>query len=161
MTDNLREKANARYAEAREKVGEAYVKGRASADAAVATSKAKAVKAATVTKANAKKAAKTTVDSVEKNPIVALLGGLAVGAIAAALLPRTKREDDLVGSVGKTVRGRASTAAKAARDTAKEQLDSLGVNADAAKGTIRDIANKIGAAASSATSAAADAVRKR
>lgn len=161
MTDNLRDKANARYAEAREKVGDAYAKGRASADAAVATSKAKAAKAATATKASAQKAAKTTVDSVEKNPIVALLGGLAVGAIAAALLPRTKREDDLVGTVGKSVRNKASTAAKAARDTAKEQLDTLGVNADAAKETFRDIASKIGTAASSATSAAADAVRKR
>ena len=71
MTDNLREKANARYAEAREKVGDAFEKGRTTADTAVATSKAKAAKAAAVTKANAQKAAKTTVESVEKNPIVA------------------------------------------------------------------------------------------
>lgn len=33
-------------------------------------------------------------------PLAAVIGGLAVGAIAAALLPRTQREDKLLGKTG-------------------------------------------------------------
>jgi hypothetical protein len=150
MADNLRGK-----------VENTYAKGRDHAASAAAISKEKAAKAAKATKVGAQKAAKKTVEGVEKNPLIALVGGLAIGAIAAALLPRTQREDALVGTVGKKVRSTASGAAKAARDTAKEQLDSLGVNAGAAKDQLRDIATKIGQAATSAGSAAANAVKKR
>lgn len=150
MANNLKDKASARYSEVREKAG-----------AAAKTAKMKAEKTAASTKAGAKKAAKKTVDSVEANPLAALIGGLAVGAIAAALLPRTRREDELVGKVGKKIRATASTAAKNARQTAKDQLDTLGVNANAARGQIRDLANKIGQAAAEATSAATDTIKKR
>lgn len=172
MADSLRNKASAKYNEARDKVGDAYAKSRASVETAAASSKAKALEAAEVTRANAKKAADATLANarkaadktakgIEHNPIVALAGGLAIGVIAAALLPRTAREDKLAGNVGKTVRKTASNAAKAATATAKEQLDSLGVNADAARAQFRDIATKVGKAAVSAGGAAADSVRKK
>jgi ElaB/YqjD/DUF883 family membrane-anchored ribosome-binding protein len=133
------------------------------AKAAVTANRAKqqAENAAASTRANARKAAAKTTEGVEKNPLAAIAGGLAIGAIVAALLPRTARENKLVGSVGNKVRSTASSAAQSARETAKEQLDTLGVNADAAKGQLRDLVSKISEAATSAGSAAADAIRKK
>jgi ElaB/YqjD/DUF883 family membrane-anchored ribosome-binding protein len=147
--------------EIREKVGGAYAQSKDKAADAARAAKLKAEKAASSTKAGAKKAAAKTVESVEANPLAALIGGLAIGAIAAALLPKTRRETELVGDVSNKIRSTATKAAKTARETAKEQLDTLGVNADAARGQLRDIANKIGKAASEATAAATDTIKKR
>jgi ElaB/YqjD/DUF883 family membrane-anchored ribosome-binding protein len=150
MADNLKGKAS-----------DAYEQSRKKAEAALAASKAKAVDAAAATKASAAKAARKTADGVDQNPLIAVVGGLALGAIAAALLPRTRREDRLMGGVGTKARETASKAAKAARSAGKDQLDTLGVSTDAAREQFRDLASKIGQAASSASSAAADIVRKR
>jgi ElaB/YqjD/DUF883 family membrane-anchored ribosome-binding protein len=172
MSDSLKDKASARYQEARDKVGDAVAKGRARAEGAYARGKANAEHAAAAGRAkardaaqsartNAKKAARKTSQSVEQNPLVALVGGLAIGAIAAALLPRTAREDKLAGNVGRTVRKTAKTAAKVARERAKSELDGLGVNADAARAQFKDIAAKVGKAAASAGAAAVDSARKK
>ena len=171
MADSLRTKATERYTDAKAKAADAVAKGktkaedaarlaREKAEQAAASTKAGAQRAASATKAGAKKAADKTSQSVETNPLAAIVGGLAVGAIVAALLPRTARENKLAGNVGRTVRDTASKAAKNATATAKDQLDALGVNADAAKGQLRDLISKIGEAATSAGSAAADTVRK-
>jgi ElaB/YqjD/DUF883 family membrane-anchored ribosome-binding protein len=160
MADSLREKASARYTQARDKAGDAYATGREKAEAALAKSKAKASEAAKATRVGARTAASKTVDSVERNPLAALVGGLAIGAIAAALLPRTAREDKLVGNVGSKVRKTAKAAATNARTAAKDQLSELGVSTGAAKDQLRDLVSKVGQAASSAGSAAAKTVRK-
>jgi ElaB/YqjD/DUF883 family membrane-anchored ribosome-binding protein len=182
MADRLKDKAGASYADARAKVGDAVAKGRVKADKAVSVARAKAETAANVARAkaleatskaresaaqarnsaeeNARKAAKTTVESVERNPLVAVAGGIAIGAIIAALLPRTAREDSVAGDFGRKVRSTAKKAASNARDTAKEQLDTLGVNADAAKGGLRNLVEKISEAATSAGNAAAETLRK-
>jgi ElaB/YqjD/DUF883 family membrane-anchored ribosome-binding protein len=161
MANSLRDKANARYSQARDKANDAYATGREKAEAALATSKAKAADAAKATRAGAKTAAAKTVDSVERNPLAALVGGLALGAIAAALLPRTAREDKLVGKVGSKVRNTAKAAASNARAAAKDQLSDLGVSPGAAKDQLRDLVSKVGQAASTAGSAAAKTLRKK
>jgi ElaB/YqjD/DUF883 family membrane-anchored ribosome-binding protein len=161
MPDTLKGKASATYDSARTKVEDSVSKGRVKASEAARSAKLKAENAAAQTKATAKKAAKQTVEGVGKNPMAALAGGLVVGAIVAALLPRTARENKLVGGVGNKVRSTAASAAKTARETAKGQLDTLGVNADAAKGQLRDLVSKISDAASSAGSAAVDTIRKK
>ncbi len=150
MADTLQDKASAKMSEAKQKAAEA-----------TRTAKAKAESAAATARIKAKKAADSSKKGLDHNPLGVVMGGLAVGAIVAALLPRTKREDDLAGNVGRTVRSTATKAAKNARETAKEQLDALGVNADAAKDQFRDLMGKLGEAASNAGSAAADAIRKK
>jgi ElaB/YqjD/DUF883 family membrane-anchored ribosome-binding protein len=145
----------------RDKVGTAYTKSKSKAGDAVKTGKAKANDAAKVTRATAQKAAEKTAQSVDRNPIAAVLGGLAIGVIAAALLPRTTREDKSMGKMGKNVRAQAAQAAKAAKTNAKDTLDNLGVNSEAARSQIRDLASKLGKAVASAGNAAADTVKKR
>ena len=130
---------------------------RSKADEALNTAKTKA----NIAKDNAGKAAKQAAESVESNPIIALIGGIAIGAIAAALLPRTLREDKTLGSMGTTVRNTASNAVKAAKTAGLDQLGTLGITTSAAKDQFRDIVKKIGQAAASASSAAGDTLRKR
>jgi ElaB/YqjD/DUF883 family membrane-anchored ribosome-binding protein len=143
----------------KDRVQSAYAKGKSKAETAVDAGKARATKAAKATQANARKAQTATAEGINRNPLAAVAGGLALGIIAAALLPHTKREDKLVGKVGKNVRAKASDAAKTARTTAMETLDSLGVNAASARGQFRDLASKLGEVASTAGKSAADAVR--
>lgn len=171
MSDNLRQKAEARYAEAREKVTEAVNSGRAAADEALknararadeayASARTKASEAATSARINAKRAASKTSEGIKTNPIAAVAGGLAIGAIVAALVPRTKREDETLGKTGKKLRDTAGKAAKAARDAGQSKLDSLGVNSEAARGQVKELLKKVGEAAGTAGTAAADTVRK-
>jgi hypothetical protein len=134
---------------------------RSKADEALTTAKTKAIHAKDAAKDSAGKAAKQAVETVESNPIVALVGGLAIGAIAAALLPRTAREDKTLGGIGTTVRNTASNAVKAAKTAGMGQLDTLGITTGAAKDQFRDIVKKIGQAAATASSAAGETLRKR
>lgn len=78
-------------------------------------------------------------DTIADSPAPALLGGLALGLIVGALLPRTERETELFGSFG----GRVGDAARAAFDAAREAGGAgLGdVRLDA--GTARDHAAKL------------------
>ncbi len=142
------------------KVSDAYARSKAKASSAVEASKDKAARAAKATAETARKAKQATADGVDRNPLSAVIGGLAVGMIVAAMLPRTKRENKIAGKVGKNIRTRAGDAAKAAGSSARETLDSLGVNKDAAKNQIRDLAGKLGEAAKVAGKSAAETARK-
>ena len=135
----FKDKASEQLRQAREKADDALKAARTKASEAADASRERAVKAAAASKRNAEQAARKTVESVKTNPLAAVLGGIAIGAITAALLPKTSREDDMLGKVGKTARKAAKGAAQAARDVGKEQLDTLGVNADAAKSQLRDL----------------------
>lgn len=171
MTE-MKDKATAKLSEAREKAGDAIntakakasnaaASARTKAKDATATARARSAEAMTSTKASARAAADKAATGIEHNPLIALVGGLAVGAIAAALLPRTKQEDKAVGNIGSKVRETASSAMKNARDTGKEQLDALGVNSGAAKDQMRELFDKISSAATSAASAASESLKKR
>jgi hypothetical protein len=140
--------------ELRKKVTAAYSSGKEKAETVMKTVRQSSAKVTGSTK-------KTTGESLEKNPIAALVGGLAIGAIAAALLPKTKRESEMLGKASNKVRSTASSAAKAARDAGKDQLDALGLNSGAARDQLRSVIDKIGQAASTASKAATDAVRKK
>jgi hypothetical protein len=98
---------------------------------------------------------------LDQNPLATVLGAVAIGAIGAALLPKTQHEDKHLGGIGRHLRGRARRAAQAAKETGKEHLDGLGLNRDTATSQLRDLAAKLGKVAVAATSAAADAARKR
>ena len=55
-------------------------------------------------------------------PLIALAGGLAVGAVVAALLPRSERERQLMSGVGEKVADRARDAAETAREATVARL---------------------------------------
>ena len=90
-------------------------------------------------------AGRRTADGIEGNPMAAVIGGLALGAIAGALVPILRQERQLFGNVGRRINDTARQAAVAARDAGKEKLDgftdqALGAvraSASAAAGTVR------------------------
>jgi hypothetical protein len=128
--ESARERTAAAYAAAREKAGSAY-----------------------------ETAGRRAGESIDSNPLAAVVGGLAIGAIAAALLPRTRQEDEYLGSAGRRVNEAAREAARAAREAGKGQLDELGLSRDGLKSKIDEFTGRAVGAVKSSAGAAAGAAR--
>lgn len=101
-----------------------------------------------------RKVAERAGKAIETNPLAVIAGGIAIGTAAGALLPKTKRETELLGSVGKRLTGVAAGAAEAARDAAKAELGSLPLSKDAAKAQVSKLIDQVAKAVSSAGEAA-------
>ena len=99
-------------------------------------------------------------EGIDSNPVAAVAGGLAIGAIVAALLPRTRREDELLGTVGRRINDGAREAARAAREAGKGQLDELGLSRDGLQSKLNDFTDRAVGAVKSSAGAAAGAARK-
>lgn len=108
---------------------------------------------------NASRARQTTSQGIDANPGIALIGGLAIGALAAALLPKSRKEQELLGTYGKQINDRAREAAKAAKDAGRDKLDELGLNKEAAKQKLNDVAKQAGEAVKTSATAAAQAAK--
>jgi len=99
-------------------------------------------------------------DTLGQAPLIALAGGIAAGALIAALLPRTDTEARLVRPTAKRVKNSARAAFTAARDTGTQRLDELGINRSRGEETIRSLIDGLTDAAKASATAAAEAVRK-
>jgi hypothetical protein len=106
----VRQSAAEAYQAARERTGSAYSTARDRAGDAYQTAR------------------RRTADGIDSNPLAAVFGGLALGAVAAALLPRTRREEALLGDVGRRLGDTAREAARAAREAGKDQIVELGLD---------------------------------
>lgn len=125
-----RERTAAAYAAARERAGSAY-----------------------------ETAGRKTSQSIDSNPVAAVVGGLAVGAIVAALLPRTSREEELLGPVGRKINDTARQAADAAKEAGRGQLDELGLSRDGLKSKLDEFTGRAVGAVKTSAGAAAGAAR--
>ena len=97
--------------------------------------------------------------SLAEAPLVAIAGGIAAGALIAALLPRTEAEDRLIRPTARRVRQSARAAATAARETGTQRLGELGLNREKGEETIRSIIDSVTDAAKASARAAADAAK--
>ena len=102
-----------------------------------------------------------TVDTFGEAPLIALAGGLAAGALIAALLPRTDTETRLVRPTARRVKNSARAAIDAARTTGEEWLDKLGINRQKGEETIKNLLDGLSDAARASGKAAVDAVRNQ
>ena len=66
-----------------------------------------------------------TRDGIEGAPLLALGGGLALGALIAAVLPKTQTEERLMGPLGGRITDGARAAANAAKEASRERLSEL------------------------------------
>ena len=124
--ETARERTSTAYQAARERAGDAY-----------------------------QSAARRTSDGIETNPMAAVAGGLALGLIAGALLPRTQREEELLGPAGRKITDTAREAARAAKEAGRQQIDELGLSRDAIQQRLGEFTDKaVGAVRSSADAAA-------
>lgn len=138
----------------------AYGKAGEKLSAAYSTSVDKAAEAIDTARQRAADAARRTADGIEQNPVAALVGGLALGAIVGALLPGTRKETELLGPIGGKVGDAAKTAAQAARETGLDKLDEIGLSRDNVREKVSKIFDEALKVASETSSAAAEAVRK-
>jgi hypothetical protein len=99
------------------------------------------------------------VDGVDSFPVVALAGGLAVGVLIGALLPRTRQEEELLGTLGGAINDRAKDAVFAARDAGQAKLVELGISQAAAGKQVGKLIESIAQVAESAGNAAVESVR--
>jgi len=100
-------------------------------------------------------------DTLGQAPLLALAGGLAAGALIAALLPRTEAETRLVRPTARRVKDTARAAFDAARDTGSQRLGDLGISREKGEETIRNLLNGLSDAARASADAAAQAVRSK
>jgi len=100
-------------------------------------------------------------DTLGQAPLLALAGGIAAGALIAALLPRTRTETRLVRPTARRVKSTARAAFDAARDTGRQRLDDLGLNREKGEATIRSLLDGLTDAARASARAASDTVRNK
>jgi len=114
-----------------------------------------AEKALDTTRETAREAARRAAEGIEANPLAVLVGGVALGVLAGAVVPRTEQEGKLLGPIGKRLNDTASGAAQAARDAGKAELDSLGLNKEAARDQVGKLLDGVAKAIATAGAAAA------
>ena len=134
---SLRERAGEAYDDARERAVEAYDQARAAA----------------------RKAGRNASDQFSEAPFVALGGGLALGALIAALLPTSRRERELLGPVTDRIRDTATAAAGAARDAGSARLGELGITRERGNDVFKQVIDGAADALRASAKAAATSVR--
>ncbi len=98
-------------------------------------------------------------DAIEDAPLIALAGGLALGAILAAILPRTQAETRALRPVGDRLAGTAKAAAEAAKEAGTSRLAELGLTREKGAETLRSIFEGASDAAKVSAKAAVGAAR--
>jgi hypothetical protein len=147
------------------KIGDSIKTAADSAKDSLATAKAKTTQSTATARAKASEAYEKgkgkTSDGIDKNPLAIVLGGIAIGAIVGALLPRTERETKVLGKAGKKLNKKARKMADAAKAAGKDQVESLGLNGDALRLQFRDLVSKAALAVKAAGQAATDAAKEK
>lgn len=153
-TDNGKDTGAAKGSEggAASKVTESLEAARARAAEAYDVARTRTSAAFDSARETASSATKRTADGIDANPMVAVVGGLALGAVAAVFLPKTKKEEELFGAVGQRIADTARQATQAAREAGKQKLDEIGINADSARQRASELVG-------SSAGAAVDAVK--
>jgi hypothetical protein len=100
-------------------------------------------------------------DTLGQAPLLALAGGLAAGALIAALLPRTEAETRLVGPTARRVKNSARAAAEAARDTSKQRFEDLGFTREQGAKQLNNFLDGVRDTAKASADAALEAVRNQ
>ena len=100
-------------------------------------------------------------DAIDANPLGVLVGGLAVGAIAGAIIPKSAKEKELLAPLGQKVSATAAAALAAAKETGRSELDNIGLSKGAAKDQARTLFQNVAKAAGTAGKAALDAGKEQ
>jgi hypothetical protein len=100
-------------------------------------------------------------DQVGGSPLLALGGGLALGALAAALLPRTRAEVRLMGKAGSRITTSARDAFDAAREAGREKLTELNITRDAGASAVQSLVDGLTEAARASGKAGLEAARNK
>lgn len=100
-------------------------------------------------------------DTLGQAPLLALAGGIAAGALIAALLPRTKAETRLVRPTARRVKDSATAAVEAARTTGRQRFQDLGFTREKGEEALNGLLDGLKDTARASADAALDAVRNK
>jgi hypothetical protein len=148
--DSAKAKTSRSSAAARQKASVAFEKGKDAAVTGVEQSKL-----------IARQAKAKTIEGVDKSPLAIILGGIAIGAIVGALLPRTERETKVLGKAGKKFNKKARKIAEAAKVAGMSQVDTLGLNGEAMRAQFTELVSKAALAVKAAGQAATEAAKEK
>ena len=98
--------------------------------------------------------------TIESSPLAAMLGGIAIGAIAGALLPRIEKEKELLAPLGAKIGDAARAALDAGKSAGTGALDEAGLSSDQLRSQVSKLVEQALKAAGSAGSAAVQAARE-
>ena len=119
----------------------------------------RAVEAYDSARETARRAGRTAGNQFGEAPLIALGGGLALGALIAALLPTSRRERELLGPVTDRIKDTATSAAEAAREAGTARLGELGLTRDRGGDVLRQVVDGAADALRASARAAATTVR--
>lgn len=105
-------------------------------------------------RATASEATARAGEAIETNPLAVLAGGLALGAIAGALLPRSEREKELLRPVGSKIGATAAAAFAAAKEAGRTEMENRGLTTGSARDQVKTLLQNVGEAATNAATAA-------
>lgn len=119
------------------------------------TAKDSANKALASASEAARETARKTAEGIDANPLSVLVGGVALGVLAGALIPRSEQETKLLKPVGRKLTDTARGAVEAAKDAGKAELAGIGLSRAAASDTAgKVLINVLTALATAGVSAA-------
>lgn len=98
---------------------------RGRAAAAIDAARERTLSAYETARSRSRDTARQVTDQLSVYPVGAVIGGLAVGALLAFLLPRTEREDRLLGATGRKLAGAAKEAAQKGLHAGRERAQAL------------------------------------
>ncbi len=101
------------------------------------------------------------VETLNELPLIALAGGIAAGALIAALLPRTAAETRAVRPTARRIRNGAAAAAKTAREASKERFSELGFTREEGEDTLNRFLQGLKETARASADAALEATRNK
>jgi hypothetical protein len=105
-------------------------------------------------RATASQATARATETIDTNPLAVLAGGLALGAIAGAMIPRTDRERDLLRPAGAKLGATAAAAFAAAKEAGMSEMETRGLTKDSARDQVKTLLQSVGKAATGAATAA-------
>ena len=106
-------------------------------------------------------AGRRATENIDEAPLIALAGGIAAGALLAALLPRTESEKRALRPVGEKLTDTAKAAATAAKEAGTSRLAELGLTPEKGRETLRSLFEGAGDAAKTSAQAALSAAKNR
>lgn len=121
--------------------------------------KEQASNAVSAARDTAQDVAAKTAQGIEGNPLSVLVGGLAVGALLGALVPRSQREKQLFGPVARRIGAGAREAISVARDVGTRELAAAGISRAAASEQVQKLVEGFSTATKRATEAAVQATK--
>ena len=152
----------------RDGIDDAYARTNKAAHAAVdltrdglGQAREKASNAYATAREKAQTAGQSAAEGVGAHPITTVIGGLAIGAVLGALLPRTEPEAKAFGAMGQRLRSAADEAIEAAKGAGRDKLDELGLSPAHASDTVKSLLDGAIAAAGSAGAAALESAKKK